>query len=61
MLTDRGWRNPGGSEVNESGARCGSKATRDALESMAGGHEAIDPALVTRLVRATLFGVTTTR
>jgi hypothetical protein len=28
---------------------------------MAGGHQAIDPALVTRLARATLLGVTNTQ
>jgi len=58
MLTDRGWRTEGSSGVNASDARRGSQTTLDALQSMAGGHQAIDPALVTRLARATLLGVT---
>jgi len=37
------------------------QTTLDALQSMAGGHQAIDPALVTRLARATLLGVTNTQ
>jgi hypothetical protein len=60
MLTDRGWRTQGRPGVNASDARRGSRSTLDALESMAGGRQAIDPALVTRLARATLLGVTDT-
>ena len=61
MLTDRGWRTRDNSAVSASDARRGSRPTLDALESMAGGHQAADPALVTRLARATLLGVTNTR
>jgi hypothetical protein len=60
MLTDRGWRTHGSSGVSASDAHRGSRSTLGALESMAGGHQAIDPELVTRLARATLFGVTNT-
>lgn len=60
MLTDRGWRTHGGSGVSASDAHRGARPTLDALESMAGGKRAVDPALVTRLARATLHGVTTT-
>jgi hypothetical protein len=57
MLTDRGWRTGGGLSLSADQARRGSRPTLDALESMAGGREGFDPALVTRLARATLFGV----
>jgi hypothetical protein len=60
MLTDRGWRTHGSSGVSASDAHRGARPTLDALESMAGGNRALDPALVTRLARATLHGVTTT-
>ena len=60
MLTDRGWRTHGSSGVSASDAHRGSRSTLDVLESMAGGHRAVDPALVTRLARATLLGVTNT-
>jgi hypothetical protein len=35
--------------------------TVGALEDIAGCHRSVDPALVTRLARACLFGVTPTR
>ncbi len=38
-------------------ARNGSRPTLDALESMSGGARAVDPALLARLARATVFGV----
>lgn len=60
LLTDRGWRTNGGAGVSASDAHRGSRATLDALESMAGGHRAVDPARLNRLARATLLGVTTT-
>jgi len=60
MLTDRGWRTHGSSGVSASDAHRGSRSTLDVLESMAGVHRAVDPALVTRLARATLLGVTNT-
>ena len=59
-LTDLGWRTPGSSGVSASQARGGSQPTLQALESMAGGHQAAGPALVTQLARATLFGLTNT-
>lgn len=58
MLTDRGWRTHGNAPVTAPDARRGARPTLHALESMAGGVEAVDPALLTRLARATLFGVT---
>ncbi|WP_245613977.1 plasmid pRiA4b ORF-3 family protein [Knoellia sinensis] len=58
MLTERGWRTHGSSGVSASDARRGSRVTLGALESMAGGHRAVDAALLTRLARATLLGVT---
>lgn len=60
LLTDRGWRTHGSSGVSASEAHRGTGPTLDALESMAGGHETVDPALLMRLARATLLGVTTT-
>jgi hypothetical protein len=59
MLTDRGWRTSGGSEVSASHAHRASRPTVDVLESMAGGWRAVDPALVARLARAALLGVAT--
>ncbi len=58
VLTDRGWRTGTHSGVSASDAHHGSRPTLDALESMAGGAQAVDPAVVTRLARAALFGVT---
>ncbi|MEP7192069.1 MAG: hypothetical protein ABI903_04315 [Actinomycetota bacterium] len=60
MLTDRGWRTDGSSGVSASDASRGSRSTLDVLESMEGGHLAVDPALLTRLAQATLLGVTNT-
>ena len=60
MLTDLGWNTHSSSGLSASDARRGARSTLDALESMAGGHRATDPALVTRLARATLLGVTNT-
>jgi hypothetical protein len=60
MLTDLGWSTHSSSGLSASDARRGARSTLDALESMAGGHRATDPALVTRLARATLLGVTNT-
>ncbi len=57
-LTDLGWRIAGGSGVGVTQARSGARPTLGVLESMAGGHRAVDPALLTRLARATLLGVT---
>ncbi len=57
MLTDRGWRTHGTSPVSARQAHRGARPTLAPLESMAGGNRAVDPALLTRLVRATLFGV----
>ena len=45
---------PGGAGVDAA------RTTPDALESLAGGGEGLDPALVIRLARATLFVVTAT-
>lgn len=60
MLTDLGWRTHSSSRLSASHARHGARSTLEALESMAGGHGATDPALVTRLARATVLGVTNT-
>jgi len=60
MLADRGWRTRAGSGLSAAQAHGGARPTLDALESMAGGREDVDPALVTRLARAALFGVTAT-
>ena len=60
ILTDRGWRTRAGSSLGAAQAHGGARLTLDALESMAGGREDLDPALVTRLARAALFGVTAT-
>jgi hypothetical protein len=60
MLTDRGWRTRAGSSLSAAQAHGGARPTLDALESMAGGREGLDPALVIRLARAALFGVTDT-
>ncbi len=57
-LTDRGWRIGATSGVRASDAHRGSQPTIAALESMAGGSQGVDPALVTRLARGSLFGVT---
>lgn len=61
MLTDRGWRTQGGSVVSASDAGRAWRPTLDALESMANGPHATDPALMSRLARATVFGVADTR
>lgn len=61
MMTDRGWRLDGSTPINELEASRGSRATVGALEDMAGGYRSVDPALVTRLARACLFGVAPTR
>jgi hypothetical protein len=58
ILTDRGWRTHAGSSLSAAQAHGGARPTLDALESMAGGREDLEPALITRLARATLFGVT---
>jgi len=60
MLTDRGWGTRGSAGVNALDAHHGSRPTLDALETMAGGRRAVDAALLARLARATLFGVTAT-
>ena len=57
MLTDRGWRTQGGSEIGARTARDGARPTLDALESMAGGQRTLDADLLTRLARAALLGV----
>ena len=61
MLTDRGWRLNGSTPVDQSEARRAARTTLWALEDMAGGQRAFDPALMTRLARASLFGVATAR
>jgi len=60
ILTDRGWRTRNGSGLIAAQAHQGARPTLDALESMAGGRENVDPALVIRLARAALFGVAAT-
>ena len=60
MLADRGWRTRAGSGLSAAQAHQGARPTLDALEFMAGGREDLDPALVIRLARAALFGVTAT-
>jgi hypothetical protein len=57
LLTDLGWRTPASSGVSASVASDGTRSTLDALESMAGGHRSVDPALRARLARAALLGV----
>lgn len=59
MLTDRGWRTQDGAEIDSTQAGRGARETLDALESMAGGYRSVDPDLLTRLARATLFGIVT--
>ncbi|MEO7061244.1 MAG: plasmid pRiA4b ORF-3 family protein [Lapillicoccus sp.] len=58
MLTERGWRTASSSGVSAPEARRGAQPTLHALESMSGGHRTLDPALLSRLARATLLGVT---
>lgn len=58
MLTDRGWGTRSGPGVTPRDARHGSLPTLFVLESMTGGRRAVDPARLTRLARAALFGVT---
>ncbi len=58
VLTDRGWRTDGNVPISATQARRGARATFDPLESMAGGFKDLDPALLTQLARATLFGLT---
>jgi hypothetical protein len=50
-IPDPGWRSRTGSGLRAAQARQGARPTLDALESMAGGREALDPALVTRPTR----------
>ena len=59
ILTDRGWRTDANSPVSATQAHRGARATFEPLESMAGGYEDLDPELLTKLARATLFGLTT--
>ncbi|MEO3939305.1 hypothetical protein V3N99_21540 [Dermatophilaceae bacterium Soc4.6] len=59
MLTDHGWRTQDSADVDSTQARRGARETFDALESMAGRYRSVNPDLLTRLARATLFGVVT--
>ncbi len=59
ILTDRGWRTEGHAPIDAAQARRGARATFEPLEAMAGGFKDLDPELLTKLARATLFGVTT--
>lgn len=61
-MTDRGWRLDGSTPISELEAEVAAQGvTVGALEDMAGGYRSVDPALVTRLARACLFGVAPTR
>ncbi len=57
MLTDYGWRAQTRAAIGAVEARRGASSTRDALESMAGDHRALDAELVVRLARGCLLGV----
>ena len=57
ILNDRGWRTDRNSPVSATQAYRAARATLEPLKSMAGGFNELDPALLTRLTRATLFGV----
>jgi hypothetical protein len=57
ILTDRGWRTDVNSQISPTQAHRGARATLAQLETMAGGFKDLDPALLARLARATLFGV----
>ena len=57
ILTDRGWRTDGNAQISPTQAHRGARATLGPLESMAGGFNELDPALLARLARAILFGV----
>jgi hypothetical protein len=56
ILTDRGWRADGNEPISPTQGHRGARATLDPLEAMAGGFKELDPALLTRLARATLLG-----
>ncbi len=60
MLTDLGWNTHGSPGVSATDAHRGAASTLDALQSMAGGHRAPNPALLSRLAKATLLGITDT-
>ncbi len=60
ILTDRGWRTRGGAPVGATEAHLGARPTLDVVEPMAGAAPFPDPALLTRLARAALFGLTRT-
>ena len=56
ILADRGWRTRAGSGLTAAQAHQGARPTLDALESMAGSREDVDPALVIHWARAALVG-----
>jgi hypothetical protein len=57
ILTDRGWRTDSNAQISPTQAHRGARATLAPLETMAGGFNKLDPALLARLARAILFGV----
>lgn len=61
LLADIGWRTHARAPVGPADARDGARPTLNALESMAGGVEALDPAVLARLARASLLGVADAR
>ncbi len=61
MMSDRGWRMSGETEVNTLNARGAARLTRNTLQSMAGGRRDSHPGLVTQLARAALFGLADSR
>jgi hypothetical protein len=61
LLADIGWRTHARAPVGPADARDGARPTLNALESMAGGVEALDPAVLARLARASLLGIADAR
>ena len=57
ILTDRGWRGPGRSEVSSDDAGLGAQATLDVLRAMTWPCMTTDLTLLRVLARATLLGV----
>ena len=59
ILTDRGWRTDGSSPVSATQAHRGARPTFDAAGVDGRRIQDLDPALLTQLARATLFGLAT--
>lgn len=57
ILTDRGWRTRGSSQVDPADAGLGAEPTLEAMAAMTGAFMATEPALGKTLARAALLGV----